>query len=125
MCCIQISSEILLENVLGSEKVQSRQNGRVSFKDIENCGIFLENNLPGYVNCNVNRDIMCRLARNYGCTIEDDAIINLTNVRDIKRRNERFYPLEIANRIESIVDAFWQQRNDERDVVRMKRIIVK
>lgn len=122
MCCIQINSEILLENVLGSDEIKK---GAVSFKDIEKCGIFLENNLPGYVKCDVNMDIMSRLARNYGCTLEGDTTIVLTNVCSVKRRNERFYPADIAKRIGDIVDAFWQQGEDERDVVRVKRIIVK
>ena len=125
MCYIQINSDVLFENVIGSNTIRTRNIKKVSFRDIENCSIFLENNLPGYVDCEVNKKAMYRMAKAYGCIIENDTIINLNNIRVIKKKSARLYSSELANQIEKIVDTFWSQKRDEQDVVRLKHVLVK
>lgn len=125
MCCIQINSDVLFENVLGSGTIKKKNIKKVSFRDIENCSIFLENNLPGYVDCEVNKKTIYRIAKSYGCIIENDEIINLSNLYIVKKKSTRLYPLELAKQIERVVDTFWMQKKDEQDVIRLKHVLVK
>lgn len=123
MCCIQISNDILLENVLSSIKCKGENIEKIRFEDIENCGVFLENNLPGYVDCEVDMKSIHEIAKSYGCVVEDEAIVNFSDAEVTRKKTFRTYPSELANQIESLVEAFWQQNVAGQNITRMKHIV--
>ena len=126
MCCIQISDEILLRNVLGSPKVHNIRNGRIRIADIEKCGIYLENNLPGYVDCEKNPHILYKSVENYGFSIDDNEEIDLSEITVSRDKCNCIYPKKLALQIERIVDTFFERNlhNPDINIVKMKHIYV-
>lgn len=124
MCCIKISDSVLLENILvGAKNVGGIE--KIRFADVENFGVFLKNNLPGYVDCNADMRSIHKLARSsYGCTIEDGVIIPNSNRYIIRRSTLRTYPDGIANQILQLAEAFWRQHKEGQNIPRLKLITV-
>lgn len=108
MCCIQISGEILLRNVLASQKVQQIGEG-ISIGDIEKCGIYLENNLPGYVECENDPQVLCRIIKSYGFSIDENEKIDPDEILITRDKCNSIYPNDLAEKIEEIVDTFFER----------------
>lgn len=124
MYCIKISDSILLENILaGARNVGGID--RIRFTDVEKFRIFLQNNLPGYVDCDVDMRSIHKLAKSsYGCSIEDGVIIPNPNKYIVRRSTLRTYPDDIANQILQLAGAFWKQHEEGQNIPRIKFVTV-
>lgn len=124
MCCIQIRADVLLENVLGHCDVEKMGISKMSIGNIGKCGIYLENNLPGYVDCETNEEVLSRTARLCGYSVDEDKQIDLCTVANIGRGWNRVYPDHLAEKIEEIVEVFFEERlyEEDRNIIRMKNI---
>ena len=125
MCSIQINEEVLLSNVLGSPEFQKLERKKVSLEEISKCGIYLENNLPGYVKCETNIKRIGRIAVLSGYDMDEQNCIDCTNVRIERERYNRNYPKRLANNIEGIVDCFFSKKlfGAEVEIVRLKKVV--
>lgn len=124
MCCIKISDRILLENILAGA-VNVGGIGKVRFADIENFSVFLKNNLPGYVDCDMDTRSIHKLTKScYRCVIEDGAIVFDSEKEITRRKTLSAYPVDLSNQILQLAEAFWRQYEPGRNVPRMKLITV-
>lgn len=128
MSCIQIDDDVLVGNIIASSAGRTMPIDKVSLQDIQNCGIFLENNLPGYVDCDVNAKSVYQTARGYGCIVEEDTNTILINAKDpdsVKKRCNGYYSQTIAEQIERLVGQFLEERSDRENITRMKYVVAK
>lgn len=125
MCSIQINEEVLLTNVLGSPEIQKLERKKVSLEEISKCGIYLENNLPGYVNCETNIKRIERMVMLYGYDMDEQNCIDCTNLRIERERYNRSYPKRLANIIEDVVDCFFSKKlfGSDVEIVRLKKVV--
>lgn len=124
MCCIQVRADVLLRNVLGYREIKKIGISKISINDIGKCGIYLENNLPGYVDCETDEQVLSRTAELCGYLVDEDSKIDLDGINDIDLRCNRIYPEQLANRIEEIIRVFFEEKlyEENRNIIRMKNI---
>lgn len=124
MCCIQIRDEILLKNVLGSPKISNIESGKISADDIGKCGIYLRNNLPGYVDCETDGEILEDAALQCGFVVDGTRQIDFTNIEINRKKCNQIYPKELADEIEVIVDCFLERKlySPEKEIRNMKYV---
>ncbi len=124
MCCIQISDEVLFKNVMASPKIREREDVKISIENIGKCGIYLENNLPGYVDCETDLHILSKMAEACGYTIDGNEQIGSNEIVIEREKCNSIYPRNLADEIEKIVDAFleMQLQDPTIDVVKMKYV---
>lgn len=124
MCCIQVRADVLLRNVLGYHEIKEIGIAKISINNIGKCGIYLENNLPGYVDCETNEQVLIRTAKLCGYSVDEDKRIDLDDIDNIDLRCNRIYPDQLSNRIEEIIRVFFEERlyEDDRSIIRMKNI---
>ncbi|MDD6628202.1 MAG: hypothetical protein PUF03_08130 [Lachnospiraceae bacterium] len=124
MCCIQISDEVLLKNVMASPILHNINGGKISIGNIGKCGIYLENNLPGYVDCETDFLVLSNTAKACGYTIDHEAQIDSNEVEIEREKCNSIYPKDLADRIEKIVDAFFERSlyDPSINIVRMKYV---
>lgn len=124
MCCIQVRADVLLRNVLGYREIKAIGISKISISDIGKCGIYLENNLPGYVDCETDEQVLSRTAELCGYLVDEDKKIDLDCINDIDLRCNRIYPDQLANRIEEIIQVFFEEKlyEENRNIIRMKNI---
>lgn len=126
MCCIQISDEVLLKNVMASPKIHAINGGKISIDDIGKCGIYLENNLPGYVDCETDYQVLYKTVKSYGYTIDNNKQIDSKEVAIEREKCNSIYPSDLAEKIEKIVDTFFDQNlySPDINIVKMKHVCV-
>lgn len=123
MCCIQISDEVLLKNVLGSPQIQKLEGGKINADDIGKCGIYLRNNLPGYVDCEIDGEVLEHTALTCGYIV-DKRQIYFKDIEIDRKICNQIYPQELADKIEEIVDCFFDRElyRPEKSIRNMKYI---
>ena len=124
MYCIQIKEEVLLKNVLGCPEIKQLKSGKISVSTIGKCGIYLENNLPGYVECQTDEQILSTAARFQGYFVDDSAQIDFRNLSINRESCNDIYPRQWAAQIEKIVDIFFKEQlyDDNRKIYRTKYV---
>lgn len=118
MCCIKLSAEAVLVNYFGSPLFQSSDNdtGMVNVSSIQSCAAFLANNLPGYVSYDISIKALQEAVKSGMFQMSaDGSKIALQEDVDRQRYNWSF-PSSIANRIEKIVDKFFQRELYKREI---------
>lgn len=124
MCCITLDARIILNNFLGSPCfLHEMPRGLVEKKTIEQCSIFISNNLPGYVICDLSDGAI------------EEAVADGDYEYDFRRKNfilkhkinreiyNQFYPESIVKELEQIVDHFLQRKLYDRQVAPIKTLI--
>lgn len=124
MCCIQVRADVLLRNVLGYREIKEIGISNISINDIGKCGIYLENNLPGYVDCETDEYVLRRTAELCGYLVDEDKQIDLESIDNIDLRCNRIYPTQLSNKIEEITRVFFEEKlyEENRNIIRMKNI---
>lgn len=122
MCYTQIRGDVLVENVL---RYCSKNNiFPISIHDISNCGIYLENNLPGYVKCETDDQMLDWTVKACGYSVDWQKQIN--SYTDVKSGWEwkTLYPPKLAETMEITVKTFFDQNlnGGDKNIVRMKNI---
>lgn len=124
MCCIQIRSEILVKNVLGCSELNKLGFNKMSVSYISKCGIYLENNLPGYVDCETDEQILRGTLKQCGYLVDADCQIDIRSITVMDEDYNRIYPEKIAREIESLVTSFFTRKlyESNKKIVRMKYV---
>lgn len=124
MCCIQIRSEILIKNVLNCSELYKLGFKKLSVSCISKCGIYLENNLPGYVDCEIDEQVLNRTLRACGYLVDADGQIDIRNIVIMDENYKRIYPQEISEEIEDLVQSFFIRKlyENNKRIVRMKYV---
>lgn len=117
MCCIQIGDETLIKNVLGSPEIKKLEGGKISADDIGKCGIYLRNNLPGYVDCEIDGKMLEHAALACGYKV-DNRQVYFEDIDIDRTKCNQMYPEELADKIEGIVDGFFY-----RELYRPEKVI--
>lgn len=126
MCCIQIRGEILVKNVLGCSELNKLGIRKMSISYISKCGIYLENNLPGYVDCETDEQILSRALNLCGYLVGADRQIDIQNITIMEEDYNRIYTEEIAREIENLVRSFFTRRlyENNKKIIKMKHVYV-
>lgn len=124
MCCIQIRGEILVKNVLGCVELNKLGIRKMSISYISKCGIYLENNLPGYVDCETDEQILSRALELCGYLVDEDKQIDTQNIIVMEKNYNRIYTEEIAWEIENLVRSFFARKlyENNKKIIRMKYV---
>ena len=96
----------------------------MSISCISKCGIYLENNLPGYVDCETDEQILSRALNLCGYLVDADRQIDIQNITFMEENYNRIYTEEIACEIENLVSSFFTRRlyENNKKIIRMKYV---
>lgn len=124
MCCITLDARIILNNFFGSPSFsQEMRKGLVDREIIDQCSIFISNNLPGYVICDLSDEAIEEAVAN-GDFDYDFGKKNFIIKHEINREiYNQFYPESIAKELEQIVDYFLQRKLYKERVAPIKTLI--
>ena len=124
MCCIILDAKIILSNFFGSPSfLPEMGNGLVDKETINQCSIFISNNLPGYVVCDLSDESIEEAVAD-GEFDYDFFGGNFIFKQEINREfYNQFYPKTIADELEQIVDCFLQRKLYQERIVPVKTLI--
>lgn len=124
MCCITLDAKIILNNFFGSPSFsQEMKRERVNKETIERCSVFISNNLPGYVICDLSDEAIEEAVAD-GTLDYDYRGKSFIFKKEINREiYNQFYPESITKDIEQIVDYFLQRKLYEGRVAPVKTLI--
>ena len=124
MSCLRIDLETIL-NIFGGHPIFFNEfpNGIVKKEIIEKCAIYLINNLPGYVYCDISGDEIKK-------AIKDNDRISYHEEKEIfiykKLKNRNYYvssySKSIGEKIISLIDYFLKEKLYEKEIVLLKRV---
>lgn len=124
MCCITLDAKVVLNNFFGSPKFSDEiKGGFVNRETIDQCCIFISNNLPGYVMCDLSDEAIFEAMKdgNFDYDFREKNFRFKYNVdREIYNQ---YYPQKIANELEHIVDCFLERRLYKEHVMPIKTLI--
>lgn len=124
MCCITLDAKVILNNFFGSPVFLSEfREGAVNKEIIDQCSIFISNNLPGYVICDLS-DSSIREAVEDGNVRYDFQRKEFIFMHEINREiYNAFYPKLIAKELENIVDCFLQRKLYDSQIIPVKTLL--
>lgn len=124
MCCITLDARIILNNFFGSPSFsQEMRRELVNKETIDQCSIFISNNLPGYVICDLSDEAIEEAVAD-GDFDYDFGKKNFIFKHEINREiYNQFYPESIAKELEQIVDCFLQRKLYKGRVAPIKTLI--
>lgn len=98
-------------------------NGLVDKETIDQCSIFISNNLPGYVVCDLSDESIEEAVADGGFDY-DFLKKKFIFKNEINREfYNQFYPKTIANELEQIVDCFLQRKLYQERIAPVKTLI--
>lgn len=117
MCCITLDAKMILNNFFGSPEFKNIMTEQsVNLKTMKRCSVFISNNLPGYVVCDLSNDSIMDLELDGNIAYNfQDKTFKLKHKIDRKYYN-RFYPKAIATELEESVDFFIKEKLYEKDI---------
>lgn len=124
MCCITLDARIILNNFFGSPSFsQEMRMEPVNKETIVQCSIFISNNLPGYVICDLSERAIEEAIAD-GNFDYDFGGKNFIFKHEVNRESyNQFYPRSIAKELEQIVDHYLQRRLYQGRVAPIKTLI--
>lgn len=110
MCCINLSTEAILENYFGSPNFKMPENKKVEVWKIQSFVAFLSNNLPGYVEYDLSIEALKEVSKknNFILDSSNKYIICNKELKDRQLYNYSFSQPTSTN-IESTVDYFFRK----------------
>ena len=124
MCCIKLDARIILNNFFGSPNFsQEMKEKYVERKTIDQCSIFISNNLPGYVICDLSDEAIEEAVAD-GDVGYDFVKKSFIFKHEINREiYNQFYPRVVAKELEEIVDYFLKRKLYKERVEPIKTLI--
>lgn len=124
MCCIKLDAKVILNNFFGSPDFGKKiKGGRVKKETINQCSIFISNNLPGYVICDLSENAIEEAVEdgNFEYDVRGEDFIFKHKID--RRAYNQFYPQVVAEQLEHIVDYFLRNDLYEEHVEPVKTLI--
>ena len=124
MCCITLDASVILNNYFGSPIFLQENEGKLVNREIiDQCSIFISNNLPGYVVCDLSDEAIEEAVEegNYDYDFIGKKFIFKHEID--RRIYNQFYPRTIAEDLEHIVDCFLQRKLYNGQVAPIKTLL--
>lgn len=124
MCCITLDARVILNNYFGSPIFLQENEGKLVNREIiDQCSIFISNNLPGYVVCDLSDEAIEEAVEegNYDYDFIGKKFIFKHEID--RRIYNQFYPRTIAEDLEHIVDCFLQRKLYNGQVAPIKTLL--
>lgn len=124
MCCIILDAKVILNNFFGSPNFDTKIIGaRVKKRTINQCSIFISNNLPGYVFCDLSEAAIGEAIGEGNFEYDDREESFIFKQKIDRSEYNQFYPQTIAEQLEHIVDYFLKSNLDVIHVEPIKTLI--
>lgn len=124
MCCITLDARVILNNYFGSPIFLQENEGKLVNREIiDQCSIFISNNLPGYVVCDLSDEAIEEAVEegNYDYDFIGKKFIFKHEID--RRIYNQFYPRTIAEDLENIVDCFLKRKLYNSQVAPIKTLL--
>lgn len=121
---IVLEAKVILNNIFGSPELPDfiRYNS-INIKDVEQCSIFISNNLPGYVVCDLSDDAVEHAVKT-GEIEYDHSSGDFRLKHEIDREKyNRYYPKETTEKLKKIIDWYFKRKLYNRKIEPIKTLI--
>jgi len=124
MCCIILDAGIILDNMFGSPECPSEfREGSIDRAVIDRCSVFVANNLPGDVVCDLSDGAIRKAMEDGHFVYDPEKKEFILKSEGDTEKYKLFYPDSVTSKLGKIIDCFWKRKLYGRNILPVKTLV--